>query len=252
MNVSAKSRTRRNLPRRLLFLVSCLAGIALFPGARAADDRTEPAPWYVLYQKGVQAMVNDQWGDAASQFEKAIQERQPLPRPSRTYGMWQVDYTPYYNLAVCYFYLGRDPQALQALKRSESAEEIPPDSPMRDKIQRIRRAIQGAPGQAGRERDNNQMAEGLSLLLLPGGSGRAVELLQGLLPGREDDAQIHLFLGLAYARNAAQVGSDNTHFWLDLARTEFRRVRQLNPRLRLAGGFFAPEIESLFKEAAAK
>jgi tetratricopeptide (TPR) repeat protein len=248
MSLRAQRRDHRILLTPLLLLAASLGGISPLPAAAPP----EPAPWYVFYQRGIQAMVNEQWAEAATQFEQSIKERKPSLPSSRTYGMWQVDYVPYQNLAVCYFYLGRDAQALQAIKRSEAEESIPADSPMRQKIQRIRRAIQGASGKSGEQRDGASMAEGLSLLLLPGGSGRAVEVFQDLLPGREDDAQIHLFLGLAYSRNASQIKGEDSSFWLNLARTEFRRVRQLNPRLKLPEGFFAPDIEKLFKEASAR
>jgi tetratricopeptide (TPR) repeat protein len=252
MSLRAQRRDHRTLLTPLLLLAASLGGVSPLPAA-AAQTPPEPAPWYVFYQRGIQAMVNEQWSEAATQFEQSIKERKPSALSNRTYGMWQVDYVPYHNLGVCYFYLGRDAQALQALKRSEAEESIPQDSPMRQKAQRIRRAIQGSPGKSGDQRDGSSLAEGLSLLLLPGGSGRAVEVFQDLLPGREDDAQMHLFLGLAYSRNASQIKSEeDAGFWINLARTEFRRVRQLNPRLKLPEGFFSPDIEKLFKEATVR
>src|SRR5262245_32906149 len=252
MSHRPQRRDHRTFLTPWLLLAASLTGIAPLPAATAGETHPEPAPWYVFYQRGIQAMMNEQWSEAATQFEQAIKERKPSGPSSRTYGMWQVDYVPYHNLGVCYFYLGRDAQALQALKRSEAEESIPPDSPMRQKAQRIRRAIQGSPGKSGDQRDGTSLAEGLSLLLLPGGTGRAVEVFQDLLPGREDDAQMHLFLGLAYSRNASQIKGEDAGFWINLARTEFRRVRQLNPRLKLPEGFFSPDIEKLFKEASTR
>ncbi|HKB08820.1 MAG TPA: hypothetical protein VKF61_11120 [Candidatus Polarisedimenticolia bacterium] len=249
MSLRALRRDHRTLLTPLLLLAASLAGTASSP---AASTGPTPEPWYVFYQRGIQAMVSEQWSEAATQFEQALKERKPSQSSNRTYGMWQVDYVPYHNLGVCYFYLGRDAQALQALKHSEAEESIPPDSPMRLKAQRIRRAIQGSPGKSGDQRDGSSLAEGLSLLLLPGGTGRAVEVFQDLLPGREDDAQMHLFLGLAYSRNASQIKGEDAGFWINLARTEFRRVRQLNPRLKLPEGFFSPDIEKLFKEASTR
>lgn len=251
MDLRSDALSRRCFLPVVLVLISCLAGIAAIEAGPRGDARSDPAPWYVFYQKGVQAMVNDQWEEAADLFKQAIKERQPSQSPNRTYGMWQVDYVPHYNLAVCYFYLGRDPQALQALERSEALGETPPDGSMHQKIQRIRRAIQGAPSGSEGSRDTHLMAEGLSLLLA-GGSDRAVEVFQDLLSGREDDTQIHFFLGLAYAGNASRARGDGARFWHNLARTEFRRARQLSPRLKLPAGFFAPQIETLFKEAGAR
>src|SRR4029077_1111082 len=82
----------------LLLLACSLAGIAALEAASPGQSSSEPAPWYVFYQRGIQAMVKEQWPKAATQFEQSIKERKPSVPSSRTYGMWQVEYVPYQNL----------------------------------------------------------------------------------------------------------------------------------------------------------
>lgn len=252
MNASLRS-SLSFAPAILVTLLLAGAAASALPQEKPSGN-AEPgdlAPWYVSYQRGVQAMVNDQWEEATGLFEKALQEREPTGTSNRTYGMWQVDYVPYYNLAVCYFYLGRDAEALAALKQSDSLQELPPDSTMRLKSQRIRRALSGSGGKGGAV-EASQVSDGLKLLLQAGGAERAVEVFQDMVSGREDDPQIHLYLGLAYARSAAQAGGDKARFWENLARTEFRRVRQINPRQKLPEGLFTDEIERLYKDATTR
>jgi hypothetical protein len=119
------------------------------------------------------------------------------------------------------------------------------------KSQRLRRALSGGAGK-GTGTDTSQVSEGLKLLLQPGAAERAVELFQGMVPKREDDAQIHLYLGLAYARSAVQSSGEKSRFWENLARTEFRRVRQINPRQKLPEGLFTSAIERLYKESSTR
>lgn len=240
------------------------------PGASKSDTSKSGTPWYVWYQQGLQGMANDEWAEAARLLEKAVNERALGDRSARTYGMWHLDYIPYFNLGVCYFYLGRDADALAALDKSETLGEIAAGNPARQKVIRIRKALQatrvvsGAPAASSADKPatppprkaedvptTDRLSDALSALLA-GESDRAIELLQAMLRGREESAKHHYYLGLAYAQRAGRKGDTNPAIWKNLANTEFGRAIRLEPALRLPEGTFSEQVARLFREANTK
>lgn len=83
-------------------------------------------PWYFHYESGVK-LLNE--GNAKRALEPLLVTANLRPDPARStrmYGMWFVDYLPYYQLSRAYAALGDWPMAWSALSVSESLGEFKP------------------------------------------------------------------------------------------------------------------------------
>lgn len=87
------------------------------------------APWYFHYELGLALARRGDPQRALSALVEAT-DQQPAPHYStRIYGMWFLDYLPYFEIAKLHAKLGNWNCASDALKVSEQKSELAPDDP---------------------------------------------------------------------------------------------------------------------------
>ena len=99
--------------RRLLAIFFLVAPLLL------AED-----PWYVDYQRGLDALQRGDGAAALPFFQSAAQKR---PEPSvraKTYGMVYIQYFPHFYMGKAYYLTGRYSEALNAFAAEERYGEI--------------------------------------------------------------------------------------------------------------------------------
>ena len=85
------------------------------------------APWYAFYELGLEV---EQRGDpqrALNLFIEAVKRRPDPQRKARMYGMWLIDYYPYFQIARAHVQLENYECARDALEISKRLSEIKPD-----------------------------------------------------------------------------------------------------------------------------
>jgi len=91
-----------------------------------ADDKL---PWFFYYQCGVELMKAGDAQLAVNAFEMGASALEDPRRGKRTYGMWFIDYLPYYQMALAYSQLGNWESANAAIESSETYGEFTPSDP---------------------------------------------------------------------------------------------------------------------------
>lgn len=90
---------------------------------------TEELPWYFHYQCGVELMKSGDIQRAVKSFTLGANAREDSARRKRTYGMWYIDYLPYYQLALAQSKLGDWKSALASIETSVKLGEFSPHDP---------------------------------------------------------------------------------------------------------------------------
>jgi tetratricopeptide (TPR) repeat protein len=88
-----------------------------------ADDKL---PWFFYYQCGVDLMKAGDAKMAVVAFEMGAKALDDPRRGKRMYGMWFVDYLPYYQMALAYSQLGNWESANTAIESSMANGEFSP------------------------------------------------------------------------------------------------------------------------------
>lgn len=91
-----------------------------------ADDKL---PWFFYYQCGVELMEREEAQMAVKAFEMGAKAVDDPRRGKRMYGMWFVDYLPYYQMALAHSQLGNWESANNAIESSETRGEFSPSDP---------------------------------------------------------------------------------------------------------------------------
>lgn len=91
-----------------------------------ADERTYP--WYYHYELGLALKQKDDWQRALDSFISALDNRDRPQKFSRIYGMWFIDYYPYYYIGLAHYHLGNWKCADSSFQLSQMMEDIPKDS----------------------------------------------------------------------------------------------------------------------------
>lgn len=91
-----------------------------------SDDKL---PWFFYYQCGVELMKAGNAEMAVSAFEMGANAHEDPRRGKRMYGMWFIDYLPYYQMALAHSQLGNWESANAAIKSSETYGEFSPGDP---------------------------------------------------------------------------------------------------------------------------
>jgi hypothetical protein len=88
-----------------------------------ADAKGDNLPWYFHFEYGRSLLDAGDARRAVGQLSQAA-EMNPTPRSGkRMYGMWYVDYFPYYQLAMAHAQLGNWPCAADAIELSRAMGE---------------------------------------------------------------------------------------------------------------------------------
>jgi len=85
-------------------------------------------PWYYHYQLGLALSTKNDWQRALDSFIAALDHRDQPQKLTRTYGMWFLDYYPYYNIGVAHYHLQNWKCAENSFKLSQSYDEVPKSS----------------------------------------------------------------------------------------------------------------------------
>jgi len=86
-------------------------------------------PWYFYYEFGMDLMKAGDAKRAIEAFQLGANLREDPSRNKRMYGMWYIDYLPYYQIALAHSKLGEWQQAHEAILTSENFGEFSPNDP---------------------------------------------------------------------------------------------------------------------------
>ncbi len=87
------------------------------------------APWYARYELGLELERKGDYSRALGELIEAVSLR-PNPQPhARMYGMWLIDYYPYFHIARSHVRLENWQGAKNALDISQKVNEIPDSAP---------------------------------------------------------------------------------------------------------------------------
>jgi tetratricopeptide (TPR) repeat protein len=107
---------------------------------RGASPRTYP--WYFHYELGLELLKHDDPGRALTSLLDALEKRERPQRLTRTYGMWYLNYAPYYNIGLAHYQLGNYDCAADALKMSDSFQEISPAEATFREREKLKREVE--------------------------------------------------------------------------------------------------------------
>jgi len=107
--------------------------------AELADSKK--LPWYFYYELGIELMKAGDAQRALDSFVLGANVLQDPKRGKRMYGMWFVDYLPYYQIALANAKLGNWENAQYAIKVSEGSGEFTSSDPGYEAFVRLDRLI---------------------------------------------------------------------------------------------------------------
>ena len=94
------------------------------PGTKPSE-----APWYANYELGLELERKGDYPRALTHFIDAVARRPNPQRQARMYGMWLIDYYPYFHIARSHVRLENWQCAKNALEISQRLAEIPDGAP---------------------------------------------------------------------------------------------------------------------------
>jgi len=102
------------------------------------DMKLGDAPWYVHYELALELEKKGDNARAIASFVDALHRKPNPQRHVRTYGMWLMDYYPYFHIAKNQAALENWNGAADAITISERLREIPFDAPEYNELERLR------------------------------------------------------------------------------------------------------------------
>jgi hypothetical protein len=93
------------------------------------DTKLGSAPWYANYELGLQLERKGDYSRALTHFIDAVAQRPDPQKQARMYGMWMIDYYPYFHIARSHVRLENWQCAKNALEISQRLAEIPSSAP---------------------------------------------------------------------------------------------------------------------------
>lgn len=85
-------------------------------------------PWYYHYELGLAMQKHRDWQRALDSMITALDRRDRPQKFTRIYGMWFIDYFPYYNIGLAHYNLKNWKCAAQSFRLSQMFEDLPRDS----------------------------------------------------------------------------------------------------------------------------
>jgi hypothetical protein len=89
----------------------------------------ENAPWYANYEIGLELERKGDYPRALTHFIDAVADRPNPQKQARMYGMWLIDYYPYFHIARSHVRLENWQCAKNALEISQRLAEVPSGAP---------------------------------------------------------------------------------------------------------------------------
>jgi tetratricopeptide (TPR) repeat protein len=93
------------------------------------DTKLSDAPWYANYELGLELERKGDYPRALTHFIDAVAHRPNPQKQARMYGMWLIDYYPYFHIARSHVRLDNWQCAKSALEISQRLAEIPDGAP---------------------------------------------------------------------------------------------------------------------------
>ncbi|HEY0371701.1 MAG TPA: hypothetical protein VGD79_06845 [Thermoanaerobaculia bacterium] len=90
------------------------------------------APWYANYELGLRLERKGDYSRALTHFIDAVAQRPNPQKQARMYGMWLIDYYPYFHIARSHVRLENWQCAKNALDISQRLGELPVNAPEND------------------------------------------------------------------------------------------------------------------------
>src|SRR5260370_12841522 len=87
------------------------------------------APWYARYEIGLELERKGDYSRALGELIEADAQRPNPQQRARMYGMWLIDYYPYFHIARSHVRLENWQCAKNALDISQKVSEVPPSAP---------------------------------------------------------------------------------------------------------------------------
>lgn len=103
------------------------------------DTKLSDAPWYANYELGLELERKGDYPRALTHFIDAVAHRPNPQKQARMYGMWLVDYYPYFHIARSHVRLENWQCARNALEISQRLGEIPANAPELNELLSLRR-----------------------------------------------------------------------------------------------------------------
>lgn len=98
------------------------------------DTKLSQAPWYANYEIGLELERKGDYSRALTHFIDAVANRPNPQKQARMYGMWLIDYYPYFHIARSHMRLENWQSARNALEISQRLGEIPNGTPEMDEL----------------------------------------------------------------------------------------------------------------------
>ena len=99
-------------------------------------------PWYFFYEFGVELLNAGQADEALESLQMTANLKSEPARPARMYGMWYVNYLPYYQMSIAYAQLGQWDRAWDAITMSEALVEFSPGDFEYEDFENLKQKIQ--------------------------------------------------------------------------------------------------------------
>jgi hypothetical protein len=114
----------------------------------SANADPNKLPWYFHYEFGVDLMEAGDSQRALDSFVNGANVRETPKRSKRMYGMWYIDYLPYYQIALAHSKLGNWQSAEEAFRTSQQFGEIDDQAPDWEEYQALEDLIRNRGGNA--------------------------------------------------------------------------------------------------------
>lgn len=106
------------------------------------DTPLRNAPWYANYELGLELERKGDYPRALTHFIDAVADRPNPQRQARMYGMWLVDYYPYFHIARSHVRLENWQCAKNALDISQRLGEVPSSTPEMNELLSLQRVTE--------------------------------------------------------------------------------------------------------------
>ena len=106
------------------------------------DTKMNESPWYANYEIGLELERKGDYPRALTHFIDAVAHRPNPQKQARMYGMWLIDYYPYFHIARSHMRLENWQCAKNALDISQKLGEIPVGAPELDEWVSLLRATE--------------------------------------------------------------------------------------------------------------